>query len=126
MTTIIKPYKMTPERVQIITEALGDGLTQKEASMLAGIDEDTLCNWKRNISDFSDKVALSAIDYKRKLMNSIREAGKKDWKASAWLLERKYKRDFSQNINLEKDHYADFPEFGFNLQRVSDEVIRKL
>ena len=121
-----KEYKMTPERVQIITEALADGLTQKEASMLAGIDEDTLCNWKRNNSDFSDKIALSAIEYKRRLMNSIREAGRRDWKASAWLLERKYKKDFSTEARFEKDHYAKFPEFDFNQTRIVEEVIQKL
>ena len=38
-----KPYKMTSERVTIILEALGDGMTQRDASMLAGISEDTLC-----------------------------------------------------------------------------------
>ncbi len=121
-----KPYKMTPERVQIITEALADGLTQKEASMLAGIDEDTLCNWKRNNSDFSDKVAKSAIEYKQKLMNTIRKAGEKDWKACAWLLERKYKREFSTETVFEKDHYSKFPEWDFNHQRIAEEVVQKL
>ncbi len=121
-----KPYKMTPERVQIITEALADGLTQKEASMLAGIDEDTLCNWKRNNSDFSDKVAKSAIQYKQKLLKTIVKAGERNWKASAWLLERKYKKEFSLNPYFEKDPYAKHPDFEFNIGRISDEVIRKL
>lgn len=119
-----KPYKMTPERVQIITEALADGLTQKEASMLAGIDEDTLCNWKRNNSDFSDKVAKSTIEYKQRLMNTIRKAGEKDWKACAWLLERKYKRDFSTNISLERDHYSNFAEFDFNHQMIAEKILK--
>ncbi len=119
-------YKMTPERVAIITEALSNGLTQKEASLLAGINEDTLCNWKRSNSDFSDKVAKSVIEYKQTLMETIRKAGAKDWKACAWLLERKYKKEFSTETFFEKDHLEEFPEFSFDHQRIAEEVIRKL
>ncbi len=124
--TTLKPYKMTPERVAIILEALGDGMTQKDASMLAGISEDTLCNWKRNDSDFSDEMARKVVEYKQKLIKTIQKAGEKDWKASAWLLERKYKSEFSNNPRLHEEIIYDFPRLDFNMQRVVDGVINRL
>ena len=124
--TTPKPYKMTPERVAIILEALGDGMTQRDASMLAGISEDTLCIWKRTNSEFSEQMGQKAIEYKQKLMKRIEKAGEKDWKATAWLLERKFKKDFSQDPQLEKDILYDFPPFGFNLDAIADRVIERL
>ncbi len=94
MSTTTKPYKLTPERSQIILEALEDGMTQRDASMLAGISEDTLCLWKRNNSDFSEQMAQSVIRYKQKILKGIQKAGEKDWKALAYLAERRFKRDF--------------------------------
>jgi (p)ppGpp synthase/HD superfamily hydrolase len=124
--TAPKPYKMTPERVAIILEALGDGMTQRDASMLAGINEDTLCNWKRDNSEFSEQMGQKAIEYKRKMMKKIEKAGEKDWKANAWLLSRKFKRDFSENPQLEKDPVYDFPPFGLNLDMLADRVIERM
>ncbi len=126
MSTITKPYKLTPERSQIILEALEDGMTQRDASMLAGISEDTLCLWKRNNSDFSEQMAQSVIKYKQKILKGIQKAGEKDWKALAYLAERRFKRDFSPEVRYESELVYDHPPFEFNIQRISDEVIRKL
>lgn len=84
---------MTPERVTIILEALGSGMTQRDASLLAGISEDTLCLWKRNNSEFSEQMGQKLIEHKQMLIKRIEKAGEKDWKATAWILERKYKND---------------------------------
>lgn len=92
-----KPYKMTPERVAIILEGLANGLTQRDCAVLAGIHEDTLCSWKFNNSEFSEQMGQKAIEYKQKLIKRVTDAGEKDWKASAWILEHKYKNDFSLN-----------------------------
>ena len=122
MSTTTKPYKFTPERQEIILEALENGMTQRDASMLAGISEDTLCLWKRTNSDFSEQMGRSVIKYKRKLMDTITKASEKDWKACAWLLERKYKLDRAEEL------VYDFPPFGLNInhQRIAEEVILKL
>ena len=121
-----KEYKMTPERVQIILEAIGNGMTQRDASLLACISEDTLCLWKRNNSEFSEQMGQKLIEYKQKLMKNIEKASDKDWRASAWLLERKFKKDFSTDPKLQKELLYDFPPFGFNLEAISDRVLEKL
>lgn len=124
--TTSKPYKMTPERVQIILEALGDGMTQRDASMLAGISEDTLCIWKRTNSEFSEQMGQKAIEYKQKLMKRIEKAGEKDWKATAWLLERKFKKDFSTDTKDQEEILPDFPALKFDMDRVVNRVLERL
>ncbi len=107
-----QPYKMTPERVAIILEALGSGMTQRDASLLAGISEDTLCLWKRNNSEFSEQMGQKLIEHKQKLIKRIELAGEKDWKATAWILERKYKNDWSSTARYDTSDLYDFPPFG--------------
>lgn len=53
---------MTPERVAIILEALGNGMTQRDSALLAGISEDTICLWKRNNSEFSEQMGQKLIE----------------------------------------------------------------
>lgn len=126
MSTTSKPYKQTPEVVKIILDALGDGMTQRDASMLAGISEDTLCLWKRNNSELSEQMRRKVVEYKQKLMKNIERASEKDWKASAWLLERRYKKEFSTNPQHQEDHLPDFPALSFNMENVVSRVIKGL
>lgn len=101
--------KATPKTISIILSAISEGLTQREASALAGISEDTLSLWKQD-SDFSEQIRQKQIENKLRHIKVINKASERDWKASAWLLERKYKEefslkskvDFSVNNELEK------------------------
>ena len=81
--------KGTPQTIKIILEAISQGLTQREASLLAGISEDTLSLWKRKDSDFSEQIRQKEIECKLSHIKNIKEASKKSWQASAWWLERK-------------------------------------
>lgn len=94
-----KPYKATPATIKIIFDAIADGLTQRDASILAGISEDTLSLWKRQISDFSEQIRQKEIECKRKHIKNIEKASEKSWQASAWWLERKYKNEFSLKVD---------------------------
>lgn len=97
-----KPYKATPATIKIILDAIADGLTQRDASTLAGISEDTLSLWKRDNSDFSEQIRQKEIECKRKHIKNIERASEKSWQASAWWLERKYKAEFSQRIESQE------------------------
>ncbi len=122
-----KPYKMTPERVAIILEGLANGLTQRDCALLAGIHEDTLCSWKFNNSEFSEQMGQKAIEYKQKLIKRVTDAGEKDWKASAWILEHKYKNDFSPNARDSSELY-DFPLFssrGIDHDIIAERIVEK-
>ena len=121
-----KPYKQTPETVKIIVDAISSGLTQRDASALAGISEDTLCLWKRANSDFSEQVRCAEVHFKLKHMKNIEKASDRDWKASAWLLERKFKQEFTLSPKHEKPLVSDFPAFEFNQQAIVDRVMDSL
>lgn len=103
---------MTPERVAIILEALGNGMTQRDSALLAGISEDTICLWKRNNSEFSEQMGQKLIEYKQKLLKRIEKAGEKDWKATAWILERKFKNDWGPGGRYDTSDLYDFPPLG--------------
>lgn len=122
-----RPYKMTPERVAIILEGLANGLTQRDCAILAGIHEDTLCSWKFNNSEFSEQMGQKAIEYKQNLLKVITKAGEKDWKASAWILEHKYKNDFSMTANDVTDLYDMPPIAGRGLDHsiLADRIIER-
>ena len=45
-----RPTKRTPEVVAKIAEAVAIGLTDEEASLLAGINPDTMTEWRKDQS----------------------------------------------------------------------------
>ena len=58
-----KKYKATPKTIEVILSAISEGLTQREASILAGITEDTRSLWKQD-SDFSEQIRQKQIENK--------------------------------------------------------------
>jgi hypothetical protein len=123
-----KPYKMTPERVAIILEGLSNGLTQRDCALLAGIHEDTLCSWKFNNSEFSEQMGQKLIEYKQKLLKRIEKAGEKDWKATAWILERKFKNDWGTNARYDTSDLYDMPPLasrGLDHDILADRMLKK-
>lgn len=100
-TSLLKgKNKATHKTIEVILSAISDGLTQREASNLAGISEDTLSLWKQD-SDFSEQIRQKQIENKRRHINIINKASERDWKASAWWLERKHKEEFSSKAVLD-------------------------
>jgi hypothetical protein len=109
MTTKVllkRKNKASGTRINIILDAISRGYTQRDASKLAGISEDTLCLWKKD-SDFSEQMEQKEIEYKYSLLSTIQKAGERSWQACAWMLERKYhseygkpKEDSSSNESL--------------------------
>jgi hypothetical protein len=95
-------YKKTPNTLRIIYEAIADGLTQRDAAVLAGISEDTLSLWKSDDSEFSEQIRKKEIEHKRKLLGIIERAAERSWQAAAWRLERKYKEEFSDSKSIQE------------------------
>jgi sensor c-di-GMP phosphodiesterase-like protein len=95
--------KKTQTRLDIIYKAIGDGLSQKDAAILAGIDESTLYIWKKDDQSFSSQIEQKEIEYKQRHIENIKKASDKNWQASAWWLERKHKKEFAQKIENEND-----------------------
>ena len=89
-----RPTKRTPEVVAKIAEAVAIGLTDEEASLLAGINPDTMTEWRKD-PEFSG--AIKRAGAQRLLMRLERiEAGEQGWQGTAWALERLYPARFAR------------------------------
>jgi hypothetical protein len=94
-----RPTKFTPETVEKLCTAVRQGMTYALAAAYAGIHYDTLNEWRRSKAEFSE--ALTRAEAEGALANLARveqaaEAG--DWRASAWLLERRYPHDYGKSV----------------------------
>ena len=77
-----RPTKRTPEMVAKIAEAVAIGLTDEEASLLAGINPDTMTEWRKD-PEFSG--AIKRAGAQRLLLRLERiEAGEQGWQGTAW------------------------------------------
>ena len=83
-----RPTKRTPEVVAKIAAAIAIGLTDEEAAVLAGINPDTMTEWRKD-PEFSG--AIKKATAQRLLLRLERiEAGEPGWQGTAWALERLY------------------------------------
>jgi hypothetical protein len=100
-----RPTKRTPEVIAKIAEAVAIGLTDEEASLPAGINPDTMTEWRKD-PEFSG--AIKRAGAQRLLLRLERiEAGEQGWQGTAWALERLHpsrfarpEAQFAQQINV--------------------------
>lgn len=89
-----------PEVIEMICEDLRQGLTIRAASIRAGITEQTYHRWNNREEEpyrtFREAVARAIADSEQALLASVRRAASGsegvpyDWRAAAWLLERRF------------------------------------
>lgn len=99
-----RPTKYSEDKVVVIERAIEDGLTYEFAAALAGITDDTLSNWRKRYSEFSERIA--AAEARGALVNiqSIREAAAgaedraADWRAAAWILEHRHPYQYGKSV----------------------------
>lgn len=93
-----RPSKFTKERKDRIIEAISAGCTYEVASDYAGITRSTLWAWIKKGELGKDKNYQTFLNDIKKaesagciaLLGTIKQASSKDWKAGAWILERRY------------------------------------
>ena len=89
-----RPTKRSPEVIAKIAEAVAIGLTDEEASLLAGINPDTMTQWRKE-PEFSG--AIKRAGAQRLLLRLERiEAGEQGWQGTAWALERLHPARFAR------------------------------
>lgn len=96
--------KFTDERQASILKDLADGQTRACAAERAGIGERTLARWvskgRRGEEPYAAFVAAikkAERDAEAEAVNDIRQAGKKNWTARAWWLERKFPESWGKD-----------------------------
>jgi hypothetical protein len=86
--------KKHPATTRVLLEAIRSGLNQTFASKLAGIDPHTLKAWRDSDPLFARELEAARAEFVAKHVGNIDQHSRRNWMASAWLLERTEARDF--------------------------------
>jgi hypothetical protein len=84
-----RPTKRTPDRVAAILQTLHAGHTRKVATAAGGICEETFRRWVAADPQLQQQVVQAEAGAEHSLVECIKRAGEVDWRAAAWLLERR-------------------------------------
>lgn len=96
--------KCTPELVQRAEKLKKGGANNKDIAKALGISESTFYRWVSTPStererELSESLKKAEADYKNALQGIIAKAAQeRDWKAAAWLLERKYPDEYGRKF----------------------------
>lgn len=110
MTTRIRrrgrPCGLTLETERVLLSAIERGLPYKQAAALAGISYMTLNRWRRQgevdgapaeFRDFCYRLEAAEARAANTLLQAVSKAGReRDWRAAAWILERRYPEDWGK------------------------------
>ena len=95
--------KYCPEIVKEIADNIRNGRLQKDAAILANITEETFYQWMKK-AEFSESIKKAQSEFKKQLEIRIQKAAGTTWQAAAWMLERRFKDDYStRQENTGKD-----------------------
>lgn len=113
---------ITKEEWDLLIALISSGLTNIDACQASGISTTAFYDKVKSDSDFSDSVKKASVKFKLKHLKNISDAASKNWQASAWILERKFKREFSrvEYIQELEDSFAGKTDEELN------EIIREL
>ena len=87
-----------------ILEAAERGLCNTDCARAGGIDMTTLTKWIKDDDEFKSQFEYAQSLFRKKNTNIIQEAAGKDWKAAAWLLERRDPENYGRNDKMKLEH----------------------
>lgn len=109
--------KCTQEAIDRAVRLKKGGALDKDIAAAIGVRADTFSTWTNHPkSDMQRKLSnalkKAEADYKNALTSIILKAARdRDWKAAAWLLERKYPQEYARQERIKADTYAaDVPQ----------------
>jgi hypothetical protein len=79
-----------------ILRVVRTGLPLSFAAAAGGVTVETLSAWRNEDSEFGKQFEEARLASVQKRWRMIQEAGKTDWRAIAWGLERTHPREFSR------------------------------
>jgi len=94
--------KLTKELVQRAVQLKKGGANHKDIAAAIGVGECTFSRWINNPKNalqrqLQQELKKAEADYKNALLAVIaKQAKERDWKAAAWLLERKYPEEYAR------------------------------
>lgn len=93
--------KCNKQTIELAEELKKKGVTNIDIVKACNINESTFYRWLNSPSnarekEFSKRLKSAELEYKTYLTDQVLKAAKeRDWKAAAWLLERKYPMEYS-------------------------------
>ena len=84
-----------------IIELLADGMRQAKACAYVGISEQTLIEYKKKFSEYSERLEKAMVETHKLAHKSVKVGMLKDWKAGAWWLERTEPERFREKKEIE-------------------------
>jgi hypothetical protein len=107
---MVRPTKFTATTVDAVLAGVRAGLPYRLAAEAAGIHYDTFNEWKQGRfprgadrqlrTEFSDQLTRAQGQSALRLTALISTAAKDDWRAAAWILERRFPKDFAKDASL--------------------------
>jgi hypothetical protein len=104
-----RPTKLTAEVEERLVTAIAAGASYRVACDCAQISYQSFRNWIKRAEQGEDEQFLQFLDHIEKakargalvLLAQIKEAAKRDWRAAAWLLERRYPDSYGRHPRAE-------------------------
>jgi hypothetical protein len=105
-----RPTVWNPERQAALLGAIEQGVPLKQAAAIAGVSYDTLNYWQNRgenesapeeYRQFCQLLRRSQAVAMQVHLSSICDAAKRDWRAAAWMLERRFPEDFARTQQFE-------------------------
>lgn len=101
--------KYDKEHIDRILNSLKEGSGRYAAAKAGNISFETFCEWMRTKTEFSDNVkkaefegqAYEKYTLEKNIKNASDKYGNPVWQSSAWLLERKYPKEYGQRQALD-------------------------
>ena len=127
-----RPCLLDKRRKTRLLAAIQTGVPLKHAAMLAGISYDTLNRWRvkgeekgapLRFRKFCKALRRSQAIAMLRLVSRIQEAGKQDWRASAWMLERRHPEEFGKPVSVDAPNAKpELPEYATSDHPVLKEI----
>ena len=103
-----RPTKLTPEVQDLIVDGINAGLTFGLTCARAGVNPATFYRWLEKgetaksgvYSEFCDTVSRAKADSALRLVSQITLQAPTDWRAAAFLLERRFPDDYGKRSEI--------------------------
>ena len=105
-----RPTLLNPTRQAALLKAIEQGMPLKQVAAMAGISYDTPNNWQNRgenesappeYRQFCQPIRRSQAVARQVHVSSICDAAKRDWRAAAWMHERRCPEDFARPQQFE-------------------------
>jgi len=98
-----RPTKYTPETANRVLEGIRLGMTWRHAAAYAGVSVLTIRRWCQRYADFGRQLEEAEGHAVAANMERIRQAALNgDWRASAWILERRWPEDYGARQRVDQ------------------------